>query len=129
MKGKKPHIDFSPRPVLDGSEELYSQNAAWQNTEQKFTLTQVREWISAGQLKEKREVFFAQTDNQREFTLSEISVLPELSEVWFEKLKLTYTQSYRIADDKLIYTGTDFHICTGEQLEIKYLYRSQVAED
>ena len=127
MKGKKPHLDFSPRPVLDGSEELYSQNAAWENTEQKFTLTQVREWISAGQLKEKREVFFAQTDNQTEFTLSEMSVLPELSEVWFEKLKLTYAQSYRIADDKLIYTGTDFQICTGEQIEIKYLYRTQEA--
>ena len=129
MKGKKPHLDFSPRPVLDGSEELYSQNAAWENTEQKFTLAQVREWISAGQLKEKREVFFAQSDNQKEFTLSEVSVLPELSEVWFEKLKLTYIQSYRIVDDKLIYTGTDFQICTAEQIEIKYLYRSQSAEN
>ncbi len=128
MKGKKPHLDFSPRPVLDGSEELYSQNAAWENTEQKFTLTQVREWISRGQLKEKREVFYAQTDNQTEFTLSEMSVLSDLSEVWFEKLKLTYIQSYRIADDKLIYTGTDFQICIGEQIEIKYLYRSQGAE-
>ncbi len=129
MKGKKPHLDFSPRPVLDGSEELYSQNAAWENKEQKFTLAQVREWISRGQLKEKREVFFAQMDNQTEFTLSEMSVLSDLSEVWFEKLKLTYIQSYRIADDKLIYTGTDFQICTGEQIEIKYLYRSQAAEN
>ena len=129
MKGKKPHLDFSLRPQLDGSEELYSQNAAWENTEQKFTLTQVREWISAGQLKEKREVFFAQRDNQTEFALGEMSVLPELSEVWFEKLKLTYIQSYRIADDKLIYTGTDFQICTGEQIEIKYLYRSQSTEN
>ena len=125
MKGKKPHLDFVSRPVLDGSEELYSQNSAWQNTEQKFTLAQVREWISAGQLKEKREVFFAQSDNQTEFTLSGTSVLPELSEVWFEKLKLTYAQSYRIVKDKLIYSGTDFQIYTGEQVEIKYLYRTQ----
>jgi hypothetical protein len=58
-----------------------------------------------------------------------MSVLPELSEVWFEKLKLTYIQSYRILDDKLVYTGTDFQICIGEQLEIKYLYRSQVVEN
>ena len=42
---KKPHIDFTSRAILDGSEELYTQSALWENPEQKFTLAQLATFI------------------------------------------------------------------------------------
>ena len=42
---KKPHIDFTTRTTLDGTEELYTQSAEWEDSEQKFTLAQVSEYI------------------------------------------------------------------------------------
>ncbi len=42
---KKPHIDFPLRATLDGTEELYTQNAAYIPTEQKFTVSILQHYI------------------------------------------------------------------------------------
>ena len=43
--GKKPTIDFKMREVLDGTEELYTQNENYEPKEQKFRLRTVMTYI------------------------------------------------------------------------------------
>ena len=118
--GKKPHISFPWREELDGSEEFYTQNAAYDPKEQKFSLEQVKAWILKHQPKQIHEVFEANEEDQRLFELQEEVLFPELSEAHFEKCKLTYGRDYRIAKKQFYYHGKGFHICPGEQLEVKY---------
>ena len=123
--GKKPHISFPWREELDGTEEFYTQNAAYDPKEQKFTLEQVKAWISENKPVQIVEVFEAEEEDQRLFELQQEVLFPQLSEVYFEKCKLTYGQDYRIAGTQFYYHGKGFHICPGEQLEIKYFTSKQ----
>ena len=105
---------------MDGSEVFYTQNVAYDPKEQKFTLEQVKEWILKNKPTQIVEVFEASKDDQRIFELQKEVLFPELSEVHFEKCKLTYGQDYRIAAKQIYYHGKGLQICPGEQLEIKY---------
>jgi|GEM_PF-2411630 len=128
MAGKKPHLEFGQRADLDGSEELYTQNANYSPTEQKFTLAQVKEWILKDELSEHTEVIIANQEDQRSFQLAQEVLLPYLSEVHFEKCKLTYNQDYIIRNDKLIYTSEGFQICEGERLEVRYFFKTNTTQ-
>ena len=123
--GKKPHISFPWRKLLDGTEELYTQNAAYDPAEQKFTLAQVKDWILKNKPAQIVASFEATENDQKVFTLKNEVLLPELSEVHFEKCKLTYGQDYRILGKEFYFLGKGFQICPGEQLEIKYYTSNQ----
>lgn len=119
---KKPHLDFKLREELDGNEEIYTQHQDFQPHEQKFTLSQVKAWILQD-LKQHTEFFTAEIDQQTHFSLEHEVILPMLSEVHFEKCKLTFGQDYNFRKNEFIYLGKDFEINEGEQLEVRYFHK------
>ncbi len=69
---KIPHIDFKERDVLDGTEEIYTQNLNYDPKEQKFTVGQLEEHILKSVVAKNvgtkgSGVFFKKVDNVLQF--------------------------------------------------------------